>query len=43
MQTDAYRKRMSRWPYDVEDSVQETLLVVHNNRHTYKLELPLTA
>jgi len=38
-----YRKRMARWPDDVEDLVQETLLAVHNNRHTYKLEQPLTA
>jgi RNA polymerase sigma-70 factor (ECF subfamily) len=38
-----YRKRMTRWPDDVEDLVQEALLAVHNSRHTYKLEQPLTA
>ncbi|MCM2252751.1 MAG: sigma-70 family RNA polymerase sigma factor [Ramlibacter sp.] len=38
-----YRRRMSQWPDDVEDLVQEALLAVHNNRHTYKLEQPLTA
>lgn len=38
-----YRRRMSQWPADVEDLVQEALLAVHNNRHTYKPEQPLTA
>lgn len=38
-----YRRRMSQWPDDVEDLVQECLLAVHNNRHTYKPDQPLTA
>jgi RNA polymerase sigma-70 factor (ECF subfamily) len=38
-----YRKRMTQLPDDVEDLVQEALLAVHNNRHTYKPEQPLTA
>ena len=37
------RVRLSRMPDDVEDLVQETLLAVHNQRHTYDLEQPLTA
>jgi len=37
------RRRMVRWPDDVEDLVQETLLAVHNNRHTYRPAQPLTA
>jgi RNA polymerase sigma-70 factor (ECF subfamily) len=38
-----FRKRLSRIPDDVEDLVQETLLAVHNQRHTYRLDQPLTA
>jgi RNA polymerase sigma-70 factor, ECF subfamily len=38
-----FRKRLSQLPDDVEDLVQESLFAVHNNRHTYKPELPLTA
>lgn len=38
-----FRKRMVQFPDEVEDLVQETLLAVHNYRHTYKLEQPLTA
>jgi RNA polymerase sigma-70 factor (ECF subfamily) len=38
-----YRKRMARMPDDVEDLVQETLLAVHNQRHTYDAGEPLTA
>jgi RNA polymerase sigma-70 factor (ECF subfamily) len=38
-----YRKRMTQWPDDVEDLVQEALLAVHNSRHTYKPEQPFTA
>jgi len=30
-------------PDDVEDLVQETLLAVHNQRHTYDSDQPLTA
>lgn len=37
------RKRLSRLPDDVEDLVQETLLAVHNQRHTYDAAQPLTA
>ncbi len=37
------RKRLARLPDDVEDLVQETLLAVHNQRHTYETDQPLTA
>lgn len=37
------RGRLSRLPDDVEDLVQETLLAVHNQRHTYDIGQPLTA
>jgi RNA polymerase sigma-70 factor, ECF subfamily len=37
------RKRLARLPDDVEDLVQETLLAVHNQRHTYESDQPLTA
>ncbi|HEY0878590.1 MAG TPA: sigma-70 family RNA polymerase sigma factor [Zeimonas sp.] len=36
------RRRMSRMPDDVEDLVQETLLAIHNQRHTYDADQPLT-
>ena len=36
------RQRLFRWPDDVEDLVQETLLAVHNHRHTYRADQPLT-
>lgn len=38
-----FRKRLARLPDDVEDLVQETLLAVHNQRHTYDPGEPLTA
>ena len=38
-----FRRRMTQWPDDVEDLVQETLLAVHNSRHTYRPGQPLTA
>ncbi len=38
-----FRKRLSRLPDEVEDLVQETLLAVHNQRHTYEADQPLTA
>lgn len=38
-----FRKRLTRWPDEVEDLVQETLIAVHNQRHTYDASLPLTA
>ena len=34
---------MAKLPDDVEDVVQESLLAIHNNRHTYRPEQPLTA
>ncbi len=37
------RKRLARMPDEVEDLVQETLLAVHNQRHTYDARQPLTA
>lgn len=37
------RVRLARLPDDVEDLVQETLLAVHNQRHTYDPAQPLTA
>lgn len=35
--------RLTRLPDEVEDLVQETLLAVHNQRHTYDPVQPLTA
>jgi RNA polymerase sigma-70 factor (ECF subfamily) len=37
------RKRLASLPDEVEDLVQETLLAVHNQRHTYDAAQPLTA
>ncbi|QCP52146.1 sigma-70 family RNA polymerase sigma factor [Trinickia violacea] len=37
------RKRIPQLTDDVEDLVQEILLAVHNGRHTYRPEEPLTA
>ena len=37
------RGRLTRLPDEVEDLVQETLLAVHNQRHTYDAGQPLTA
>lgn len=37
------RRRLSRLPDEVEDLVQECLLAVHNQRHTYDAGQPLTA
>jgi len=37
------RKRLARLPEEVEDLVQESLLAVHNQRHTYDRKQPLTA
>jgi len=36
------RKRLSRLPDEVEDLVQESLLAVHNQRHTFDPAQPLT-
>ncbi|MFZ0790984.1 MAG: sigma-70 family RNA polymerase sigma factor [Chromatiaceae bacterium] len=38
-----FRRRLTRLPDEVEDLVQETLLAVHNQRHTYDAGQPLTA
>lgn len=38
-----FRKRLAQLPEDAEDLVQETLLAVHNQRHTYEADQPLTA
>lgn len=38
-----FRKRLTQFPDEVEDLVQEALLAVHCSRHTYNPELPLTA
>jgi RNA polymerase sigma-70 factor (ECF subfamily) len=37
------RRRLAGMPDDVEDLVQETLLAVHNQRHTFDAAQPLTA
>ena len=37
------RRRLVHLPDDVEDLVQESLLAVHNKRHTYDPDQPLTA
>jgi len=37
------RKRLFQLPDDVEDLVQETLLAIHTQRHTYRPDQPLTA
>ena len=36
-------RRLYGWPDDVEDLVQECLLAMHNQRHTYHSDQPLTA
>lgn len=38
-----FRRRLAGMPDEVEDLVQETLLAVHNQRHTYDAAQPLTA
>jgi RNA polymerase sigma-70 factor (ECF subfamily) len=37
------RRRLSGWPDEVEDLVQETLMAVHNQRASYDAGQPLTA
>lgn len=37
------RRRLQRWPDDVEDLVQECLLALHNQRASYDTAVPLTA
>ena len=38
-----FRKRLSQRLDEVEDLVQEVLIAVHNQRHTYQSDQPLTA
>ncbi len=38
-----FRRRLAGLPDEVEDLVQETLLAIHNQRHTYDAGQPLTA
>lgn len=37
------QNRMQSHPSDVEDLVQETLMAIHQKRHTYQTDQPLTA
>jgi RNA polymerase sigma-70 factor (ECF subfamily) len=37
------RRRLTQLPDEVEDLVQETLLAIHNQRHTFDSAQPLTA
>lgn len=36
-------RRLARWPDEVEDLVQECLLAIHSQRHTYRRDQSLTA
>lgn len=36
-------RRLFGWPDEVEDLVQECLLAMHNQRHTYQMDQPLMA
>lgn len=38
-----FRRRLTHLPNEVEDLVQESLLAIHNQRHTYDADRPLTA
>ncbi len=38
-----FNRRLASLPSEVEDLVQETLLALHNQRHTYQYDQPLTA
>ncbi len=38
-----FRKRLEGLPDEVEDLVQEVLLAIHNKRHTYDVDLPISA
>jgi len=38
-----FRRRLAGLPDEVEDLVQEVLLAMHNQRHTYEKNQPLTA
>lgn len=37
------RRRLRSLPDDVEDLVQDTLIALHEQRHTYRADLPVTA
>jgi RNA polymerase sigma-70 factor (ECF subfamily) len=37
------RRRIARQPEEIEDLLQELLLAIHNQQHTYNAKLPLTA
>jgi RNA polymerase sigma-70 factor, ECF subfamily len=37
------RRRLASLPDEIEDLVQDTLLAVHNQRHTYRADQPVTA
>ncbi len=37
------RRRLTRWPDEVEDLLQESLLAIHNQRMTYDPSAPVTA
>ena len=37
-----FRKRLAHFPGDIEDLVQDTLLAIHIQRHTYDPKRPLT-
>ena len=37
------KRRLSGLPDEIEDLVQDTLLAVHSQRHTYRADQPLTA
>lgn len=37
------RHRLRQWPDEVEDLVQDTLIAVHDRRHTYRRGEPLTS
>ena len=36
-------RRLFGWPDEVEDVLQECLLAMHNQRHTYEVDQPVTA
>ena len=38
-----YRRRMASLAVEIEDLVQEALLAIHNQRHTYDAQRPFTA
>lgn len=37
------RRRLATLPHEVEDVVQESLIAIHNQRHTYDADQPVTA